>query len=56
MAGYVFQGPQFEPFLCAVILLNQFQTRMQSLACEKQQRMGVFKMLSTMMREEGFFR
>jgi solute carrier family 25 iron transporter 28/37 len=29
---------------------------MQSLTCEKQHRMGVFKMLTTMMKEEGVFR
>lgn len=33
-----------------------FQTRMQSLSCGKQHEMGIFRMLSTMMKEEGMFR
>ena len=32
------------------------QTRMQSLACEKQHRMGIAEMLRGMVREEGMFR
>ena len=33
-----------------------FQTRMQSLACEKQHRMGITEMLRGMIAEEGFRR
>jgi len=39
-----------------IVIVYVFQTRMQSLTCEKQHRMGIFKMLTTMMREEGVFR
>lgn len=40
----------------ALFPVDSVKTRMQSLTCEKQHRMGIFKMLTTMMREEGFFR
>lgn len=41
---------------CAMYPVDSVKTRMQSLTCDKQHRMGIYRMLRTMMKEEGFFR
>lgn len=48
-----FENVWFSQFIVNICI---FQTRMQSLCCEKQHRLGIYQMLRTMMKEEGLFR
>lgn len=41
---------------CIMYPVDVVKTRMQSLCCEKQHRLGIYQMLRTMMKEEGLFR
>lgn len=41
---------------CVMYPVDLVKTRMQSLCCEKQHRVGIYRMLSTMIKEEGKFR
>jgi len=41
---------------CAMYPVDSVKTRMQSQACEKQHRMGIYNTLKTMVKEEGAFR
>jgi len=41
---------------CAMYPVDSVKTRMQSIMCEKQHRVGIWKMLVTMVKEEGMMR
>jgi len=41
---------------CTMYPVDSVKTRMQSVMCEKQHRDGIFRMLKTMIKEEGWFR
>jgi len=41
---------------CTMYPVDSVKTRMQSVMCEKQHRDGIYRMLKTMVKEEGWFR
>lgn len=41
---------------CAMYPVDSVKTRMQSIKCEKQHRVGIYRMLETMVKEEGMLR